>query len=686
MKRKTLAIISYNAEEAENYCKQLKSLFFDNVIIEKIIVNDIIIHNEIETDLIIASSYSIFHYIKKWFNDIDIIVVKRTIMKKGLEKILSLPIGSEAFFVDINSEGAEELSALIYQYGIRGITLEPICSGKVSNKSLKTAVVLGDNLQVPDSVENSINIGAAFIDVSGIIEIAAHLELVYILQFQNINKSYEEIITINSGLSEVLGSANRFASQVEILLQILDDGIIAINSKGNIYSYNINAQRIFGYEKKEVIGRNGIQLMPKIPFESVLEKKISIKEKLIKLNGEDVVVSVDPIINSSRVYGAVAIIKKFSDTERKQHKLRAQLIGKGHKAKYSFSDILGNSTNIVKCMEIAKRMSISSSSILITGESGTGKELFAQAIHNISNRKNYQFVAVNCGAFPESLLESELFGYEEGAFTGARKGGKLGFFELAHKGTLFLDEIGEMPFSLQMRLLRVLQEREIMRIGGDRIIDIDARIIAASNRDLKKMVKKGNFREDLYFRLNVLPLRIPPLRERKEDIFEIIKHMKNEFNSEFEFTEKAIQMLLSYNWKGNVRELRNYIEYFTNLGLKIVDVKDLPSDISYNLNEEVLNNDEREASNSLIFDKNINSEGYLFILKELENAYIVKTRLGRRSLYNIADKKGLFISEQEIRTILMQLEKQSLVRISKGRKGTTITEKGREVLKQLLKG
>ncbi|GAA0179689.1 sigma 54-interacting transcriptional regulator [Clostridium sediminicola] len=686
MNRKTLTIISYNHEEAENYYNQLKSLFFENIIIEKIIMSDSIIHDKIETDLIITSSYDIYHYIKNRFNNIDIVVIKRTVMKKGLERILALPQGSEVYLIDTNIEGAKEIAILMYQFGIRNVELIPIASDDDTEKNLKQAIVLGNNLKIPNSVENIINLGATFIDVSSIIEIASLLELLYILQFQNINKSYEEIITINSGLTEILGRTNRFASQVEILLQILDDGIIAINSKGNIYSYNINAEKILGYNKREVIGKNGIKLMLEIPFESALEKRISIKEKLIKVNGEDIVVSVDPIINSDRVYGAVAILKRFSDTERKQHKLRAQLIGKGHKAKYLFSDILGTSEKINKCKEIAKRMSKSSSSILITGESGTGKELFAQAIHNISKRKNYQFVAVNCGAFPESLLESELFGYEEGAFTGARKGGKLGFFELAHKGTLFLDEIGEMPFSLQMRLLRVLQEREIMRIGGDRVIDIDVRIIAASNRDLKQMVKMGEFREDLYFRLNVLPLRIPSLRERKEDIFEIINHVKKEFNGKFDFTGEAMDILINYNWKGNVRELRNYIEYFTNLGLEKVDVRDLPIDINENIYDVSLYYEDKNIVNNIINDRKIYTERYIFILNQLENAYIKKIRLGRRSLYKIANEKGFFLSEQEIRTILIQLEKHSLVKILKGRSGTIITLKGREVLKKLQKG
>ena len=233
-------------------------------------------------------------------------------------------------------------------------------------------------------------------------------------------------------------------------------------------------------------------MFPQIPFEYVLKNLKPVEEKLVKLNGYDVVASVSPLIHSKNLYGAISIIRKYSDTEKKQHILRKQLIGKGHKAKYNFDDIIGESAALTKCKKIAKRMAKSNSSILITGETGTGKELFAQAIHNNSPRKNYQFVAVNCGAIPENLLESELFGYEEGAFTGAKKGGKSGLFELAHNGTLFLDEITDMSMDLQVKLLRVLEEREIIRIGGNRMIDVDVRIIAATNNDIKTWLGQEN--------------------------------------------------------------------------------------------------------------------------------------------------------------------------------------------------
>jgi transcriptional regulator with GAF, ATPase, and Fis domain len=221
-------------------------------------------------------------------------------------------------------------------------------------------------------------------------------------------------------------------------------------------------------------------------------------------------------------------------------------------------------------------MAQSASSVLITGETGTGKEMFAQAIHNSSPRRDFPFVAVNCGALPESLLESELFGYEEGAFTGARRGGKPGLFELAHRGTLFLDEIGEMPPSLQMRLLRVLEERQVMRLGGAGLRGIDIRVIAASNRNLERMVAEGGFREDLYYRLAVLPLPIPPLRDRIEDILPLVREFQRLLGVAFCFEPEVESFLLQREWRGNARELRNCIEYVANLGIPRVGLADLP--------------------------------------------------------------------------------------------------------------
>ena len=260
---------------------------------------------------------------------------------------------------------------------------------------------------------------------------------------------------------------------------------------------------------------------------------------------------------------------------------------KGHIAKYNFKDIVHDSKEMRRTLSIAKKIAITDYTVLIRGESGTGKELIAQSIHNASYRSSFPFVAVNCAALPDNLLESELFGYESGAFTGANSKGKIGLFEQANKGTIFLDEIGDMSPNLQVRLLRTIQEQQIMRIGSDRIIDIDVRLIAATNKDLEKAVEKGSFRSDLFFRLNVLPIVISPLRKRKEDINSLLKYyMGNEYKN---ILPDDLKKLRAYNWPGNVRELENICTYYKTL-------ISLPSYISFsetkhydgNLSEEQL--------------------------------------------------------------------------------------------------
>ncbi|QZY56872.1 sigma-54 interaction domain-containing protein [Crassaminicella profunda] len=682
--KKTLAIVSYSQATVDIYYEQIKSLFLDNISMEKFCVGTKAIQKGISADMVLIPSYDAFKKIKKYIkNKSEIVIANRTISKLGLEKIMNIGEGTEVLLLDESAEMAAEMISVIYQLGARHLELIPINPGGQEKLEGKTMLLLGKGKELPDFSGEIINIGNSLLDMNTIIDIGVKLKLDHLLNKQNIKKAYRESVTTNFGLAKILGRINRFESELDILLQVLEDGIIGINREGIIYSYNESAQNIIGSKKEELVGKNSFKILEKIPFQQVLRNKKSIKEKLIKINGYDVILSVDPIIHSERLYGAVAIFKKFSDTEKKQHELRARLIGKGHRAKYTFEDIIGVSEGIHKCKAIAKRMAKSNSSVLISGESGTGKELFAHAIHNGSKRKKFQFVAVNCGALPESLLESELFGYEEGAFTGARKGGKSGLFELAHKGTLFLDEIGEMPLDLQKRLLRVLQEREVMRLGGDGLIHVDIRIIAATNRDLKEMVKKGMFRQDLYFRLNVLPLKIPPLRSRNEDVFPLMEEMKKEFHSQFYFTAKAEEALFKHKWKGNGRELRNCIEYLANLGINEVDIKDLPFEYEETFKGIAFDEEEKNLIDEFLGVVGKNISKYIFVLEQLNNSYLDKKRLGRRSIYKLAKQRGIFISEQEIRRILINLEKFLMAEIFKGRSGSTITDYGMRVLKYL---
>lgn len=680
--KKVLAIVNYSPKTLNLYYEQLKSLFLDNLEIKKFCIESGQIKGEIEADVVLVPSYDAFEKIKRHIKESsEIIFCNRTISIDGLDKIKSILYTCDVFLLDETLEMSQNMITVLYQIGVRNINLLPATPADREVLKDKTLIILGQSSFIPIEAKNIINIGSSLIDISTIVDIGIRLNLDHILNKQNITKNYREFSPSNFGLAEILLKANSFESQLDILIQVYDDGVIAINSQGIVSSYNEAAKKIIGFRSEEVLERDGIKLFSQIPFENVLKNKISVKEKLIKINEFDVVVSVNPIIHSDKLHGAVAVIKKFSEAEFKQHKLRAQLIGKGHKAKYRFEDIAGNSEVFNKCKDIALRMAKSNSTVLLTGGSGTGKELFAHAIHNSSNRKDYQFVVVNCGALPESLLESELFGYEEGAFTGARKGGKIGLFELAHRGTLFLDEIGEMPLNLQMRLLRVLQEREVMRIGGDRLINIDIRLIAASNRNLDEMVAKSEFREDLFYRLNVLHLKIPSLNFRREDIMLLIDQFKKEFNGSFKLSENAKTAFLQHNYKGNVRELKNYIEYIVNLGIKMVDISDLPfeKDNAY----ISLNTDKTEAANNFIKSLGKNKNKYIFVLEELEKGFKTNTRMGRRSIFLKAEGNDIFLSEQEIRGILLNLEKHQLVEIYKGRSGSVITRQGVEILKKL---
>lgn len=678
--RKNITVIGYSIESINIISEQIKNIFGENVFVKNIIVKDLNNENKIYSDLILLPSYSLYNKIKDHFDsENDIVIMSRTISKEGFDKLKSIPRECEIYLIDETKEMAEEICGIIYQLGIKWLKIKPLgINGKPKNNNMR---VILDEKKYKDN--NIINIGHALLDLNSILEIGIRLDLDEILNKTNLKNAYKEIITSKIGLALILNKTNRFESQLNVMLDSTDDGIIELDKLGNIILCNKNALKIINLERENVINRKGKDLLPSIHLEKILENKEIIKDELVRINNKNVITTVYPIMHSDKFYGTVVNIKEFDEVEKKQHKIRKKLIGKGHRAKYTFNDIIGNSELINECKSIAKRMAKSNSSILITGETGTGKELFAQAIHNESKRKIHQFVAVNCGALPVSILESELFGYEEGAFTGARKGGKLGLFELAHKGTIFLDEIGEMPLNLQMKLLRVLQEKEIMRIGSDRVINIDIRVIAATNKNLDKSIEENKFREDLYYRLKVLPLKIPPLRVRPEDILSLINYYKNKFNGSFKLNNEAKDILLKYNWKGNIRELRNFVEYFINLDKDVIEVKDISINTSNN-NYSISTNIGNSIDDFINFaGKNINE--YIFVLEVLEKSYRKKERVGRRSIHKQAQDNNIFLSEQRIRKILIDLEKYYLINIGKGRSGSVITNYGLDSLKILKK-
>lgn len=356
-------------------------------------------------------------------------------------------------------------------------------------------------------------------------------------------------------------------SRLQTITAVLNSAttaMLVIDNHGQITNMNGKAQDVLGVTEENAVGKSYRKVFPDSRIVEETLRGHEVREKIIQYNMNYLVVSSNPILLDGNIIGAVLNIQVGKEIQSIENKLRIKTVSSGYVARSEFSDILGTSAAICTVKERASVYAQVDSTIMLYGESGVGKELFAQSIHNDSKRRNYPFVAVNCAALPESLLESELFGYEKGAFTGARAEGKAGIFEMAHRGTIFLDEIGEMPLTLQSRLLRVLQEKEVTRIGGSRVLPIDVRILAATNRDLHEEVKKGNFRNDLYYRLCVLVLTIPPLR-RKEDIQSLATAFAERFSRKYErefrgFCEDGIDALCQLNFPGNVRELSNLVE------------------------------------------------------------------------------------------------------------------------------
>lgn len=356
--------------------------------------------------------------------------------------------------------------------------------------------------------------------------------------------------------------------QLSLILNSIDEGIIAIDEQGVVINFNQKISRLMGRRPSQVLGSHINKVFPEAGLLEVLAGGGGFRYREVYLKSskgsEGLVITANPILKGVKVKGVVANIKSIQEVH--------QILGglEWENQENLFDSIIGKSLALKTVKQKALRIAGSSSSVLIRGESGTGKELFARAIHQSSQRCKKNFISINCAAIPKELLESELFGYESGAFTGAQKGGRLGKFELAHGGTIFLDEIGDMSLVLQAKILRVLQEQKFFRIGGLEEIKVNVRVIAATNQNLEQLIGEKKFREDLYYRLNVIPMEIPPLRKRREDIMLLAEFFIDKYNKKLlkkirGLTDKAKKVLVNYDWPGNVRELENIIEYAINM-------------------------------------------------------------------------------------------------------------------------
>lgn len=385
-----------------------------------------------------------------------------------------------------------------------------------------------------------------------------------------VRSSRRAVMMAMNRAEEIVYALNRerkISSMLKTIMNLSNDGIISTDNQKKVNFVNLAAESILKVQDKDIIGKNiESTILGKTKTPISLNKPIV--GKIERINNNELLMNYFPIKSGHENCGLVINFANIENIQEMEQKIRKQLHEKGFEAQYNFEDIIGTSKRLLQTIFVAKKFGMTDHTVLIRGETGTGKEMFAHSMHNISKRATGSFIAVNCGAFPENLLDSELFGYSEGAFTGAVKGGKTGLIELAHRGTLFLDEIDKMPMNLQVKILRVLQEKEIRPIGSEKVIPVDIRIIAATNRDLLELTKQNEFLRDLYFRINVLNIYIPPLRERKEDILLLMNYFchKHSFMISIDiFTQDIKEKFIEYSWPGNIRELENLLKRYLTL-------------------------------------------------------------------------------------------------------------------------
>lgn len=447
---------------------------------------------------------------------------------------------------------------------------------------------------------------------------------------------------------------NRISKYQQVITDSMSDGVMVVNLNGKITYINKQCIKLLGYNNINPIGRNIHDLFGKNPgnqfFINIVTQGRMVTDELLVLYNEKKQIhchiTCTPLTGSNDS-GSVII---FRETDR-INKIVGNWIGRN--AKMSFDDIIGENPKFQEIIKMSRTTAKSNSNVLLLGESGTGKDIMAQAMHNESPRKNNPFLAINCAALPRELIASELFGYEEGAFTGAKKGGNVGKFELANHGTLFLDEIGDVPLDLQVSLLRVLDEKAIMRLGGNQITPIDVRIIAATNKKLEEEIVRNRFRRDLYYRLGVIKLNIPPVRERRDDIPLLIEHFLRQICNRFgqplkKMSPQAMQLLINYDWPGNIRELQNILEGAVQLAPgKEIDAAFLGSymDLEDTLDWEV--SEQRPASDMT------SDEEKLMLIECLKRNYYNKSKvaqelnISRQSLYRRLHKHNLLESNNQ---------------------------------------
>ncbi|MGM0846667.1 MAG: sigma 54-interacting transcriptional regulator [Bacillota bacterium] len=672
-----LVVIAGTRETEKALINQLASIFGELIEFEGYAIDEGL-PDMFENELILYSSSlieeEVEHHIN--FSTCTIIVATRTVNYQFIDRIFELTPGQKVLYVNDFMRTADEAIANLKGLGINHVDYVPFSSESHSlPPDIDVAVSPGETHLIPEKVAIKIDIGVRLIDLNTIMKIITHYRLSDELSIDITNRYTKKIIDLSQKLSHVHMKARTLNKFLNKVVDGVNDGILAFQENGEITVFNEVLEKMLGISASYAKGKKLSQVFKNIELARFLHSGEAEAQILLTLRQRDLMIFRFRM-NDEAV--TVATFKDLDETIEMEKARKQELQKRGYIAKYSFSSILGTSLIIQETKKIAAKLAKTGLPVLINGETGTGKELFSSAIHNESTRKHDPFLAINCGALPDDLLESELFGYEEGAFTGAVKGGKKGVFEQADGGTLFLDEIGDINLKLQARLLRVLEEMEVRRIGGTKNISVDVRIISATNKNLGKLVEAGTFREDLYHRLNVLNLNLPSLRERKEDI-ELLADtfILQESGSHKAISTDLLRTLENMKWKGNIRELKNTIMYMLAVSEEdVITIHDLPRTGNFDTRQDF----DQQLPISLT---PLRKKEYLALLSAIKELFSQNENASRQKLKELLSKSPNPLSLQQIRTRMKELEDMGFLRIHIGRKGTEITEKGMDMINRL---
>lgn len=676
--QKKIILITGSKNTKQFLLRQLKEFIPDTFIIEAYESEGKDIP-PLKCDLLIVSSMAMKEELDEFnieYDSDNTVVCERTINFDFIDQIADIPVNEEVLLVNDEPETVESSINDLIELGLNHIKYYPYYPGISSFKKLKTAITPGEPDKVPSCVTRVIDMGPRMIGINSLYNIMDKLNLAH-RDTTFITKKYmQKIINGSKRIASINNNIKTLNTYLNNIVDSLANGILVIDDNGYIKYANEEMTKLLLLGKNPE-NKNIRNIVDKDMLPYFLSKDVFENKQLV-LMGKTVSMAKFNVPNSQNI--VVTTNREKKDNVKKT--FSNDLLLKGHYAKYYFEDIIGSSDSLNETKCTAMKLAKSDLTVLIEGESGTGKELFASAIHNSSKRKYGPFLALNFSALPDELIESELFGYEEGAFTGAKKGGKIGLFELADGGTIFLDEIGDVSPKLQTKLLRVLQEKEIMPIGGTAIRRVDVRIIAATNKNLKNMVLEKEFRADLYYRLKIGYINLPTLRERLSDIDELASYfIKSETDEVVKISSRVLSEFKKYKWYGNVRELESTIKYMVavRVGSELT-LSEMPD--SKFFEEEMIKMDTIRLSNALHTSLGAEMDVILNSILYFQKNNIVS---GRELLSRRLNDCGFPITEAQMRTRLNNLEKGGYIIKKRGRQGTLITDKGIKYIENITK-